>query len=65
MVEPHRYNPDFSGYPTVPYELSLRDGTVLAGYLPFEYQVQSQTWLGKYGLDWHWEHWHPLQAARQ
>ncbi len=43
--------PGETGLPTVPYELTLKDGRVLKGNLPFK------CWLGKWqglqGLDWH------------
>jgi len=41
--------------PTVPYKLTLRDGAVLAGDLPFEYLIDDEGghWHGKWGLDWH------------
>lgn len=44
-----------SDYPTIPYKATLADGHVLEGYLPFEYQPLTQTWMGQQGLDWHRE----------
>jgi hypothetical protein len=42
-----------SGGPAVPYKLTLRNGTVLEGSLPFVYSPFTQRWQGQYGLDWH------------
>ncbi len=42
--------------PTVPYKLSLKDGTVLEGNLPFEYELidgDKPHWHGIEGIDWH------------
>lgn len=42
-----------NGLPTVPYKLTLKDGAVLEGNLPFFYNAQSGRWTGTGGLDWH------------
>ena len=42
---------DKTGRPTVPYKVTLDDGSVLAGNLPF-YLSQGK-WLGLEGIDWH------------
>jgi beta-lactamase regulating signal transducer with metallopeptidase domain len=44
-----------TGWPTVPYKLMLKDGTVLAGNLPFNYDIdQGQGhWHAIEGIDWH------------
>ena len=41
--------------PTVPYKLTLQDGTVLDGNLPFEYNFGGDQghWHGIQGIDWH------------
>ena len=41
--------------PTVPYKLTLKDGAVLQGNLPFQYEFDNQTshWFGLHGIDWH------------
>ncbi|MHC4206281.1 MAG: hypothetical protein ACYSTT_16645 [Planctomycetota bacterium] len=41
--------------PTVPYKLTLQDGTVLEGNLPFEYNFDGDEghWHGIEGIDWH------------
>ena len=41
--------------PTVPYKLTLKDGTVLEGNLPFEYNFDGGEghWHGIQGIDWH------------
>jgi beta-lactamase regulating signal transducer with metallopeptidase domain len=46
---------DKTGWPTVPYKLTLKDGTTLAGELPFQYSSdQGQGhWQGLEGIDWH------------
>lgn len=46
---------DKTGWPTVPYRLTLRDGTTLAGNLPFNYSTGQGEghWHGMEGLDWH------------
>jgi hypothetical protein len=43
------------GRPTVPYRLTLRDGRVLAGDLPFYVDVtpEKPAWQAGTGLDWH------------
>jgi len=44
-----------TGLPTVPYKLTLKDGTVLGGNLPFEYNFDGGKghWHGIHGIDWH------------
>jgi len=42
---------DKTGRPTVPYKLTLKDGSTLAGNLPF-YLSQGE-WIGLEGIDWH------------
>jgi protocatechuate 3,4-dioxygenase beta subunit len=44
-----------TGLPTVPYKLTLKDGTVLEGNLPFEYNFDGGKghWHGIQGIDWH------------
>ncbi len=44
---------DKSGRPVVPYRLTLKDGAVLKGELPFEYSTSKDRWFGKHGIDWH------------
>jgi len=39
--------------PAVPYKLTLRDGAVLEGDLPFQFSAQLGRWVGLFGLDWH------------
>jgi beta-lactamase regulating signal transducer with metallopeptidase domain len=39
--------------PHIPYKLTLKDGSVLEGILPFDYSVRSGEWMGYTGLDWH------------
>jgi hypothetical protein len=41
--------------PTVPYKLTLKDGTVLSGNLPFEFNFDGWVphWHGLSGIDWH------------
>jgi hypothetical protein len=41
--------------PTVPYKLTLKDGAVLQGNLPFQYEFENQTghWFALHGIDWH------------
>ncbi len=41
--------------PTVPYKLTLKDGTVLQGDLPCDYVFEGTTghWFGIQGIDWH------------
>ena len=43
------------GLPTVPYRLTLKDGTLLEGDLPFEYNFDGRQgrWYGVEGIDWH------------
>ncbi len=42
-------------WPTVPYKLTLKDGAVLEGELPFEYNFDGVKghWHGMKGIDWH------------
>jgi protocatechuate 3,4-dioxygenase beta subunit len=44
-----------TGLPIVPYKLTLKDGTVLEGNLPFEYNFDGGKghWHGIQGIDWH------------
>ena len=44
-----------TGWPTVPYRLTLKDGTILAGNLPFQYVTDQGKgrWQGMEGIDWH------------
>ncbi len=44
-----------TGWPTVPYKLTLQDGTILAGNLPFSYEVDKGQghWHAMEGIDWH------------
>ena len=46
---------DQTGWPTVPYKLTLKDGSTLAGNLPFRYVVDKGRghWHGMEGIDWH------------
>ena len=44
---------DESNRPTVPYKLTLKDGTVLEGILPFQYNSINKHWYGVEGIDWH------------
>ncbi|HUW19580.1 MAG TPA: hypothetical protein VMW16_09780 [Sedimentisphaerales bacterium] len=46
---------DKKGLPTVPYKLTLKDGTVLQGNLPFEFNFDGDIphWHGIHGIDWH------------
>lgn len=43
------------GLPTVPYKLTLRDGSTLQGNLPFAYEFEAGKghWFGLQGIDWH------------
>jgi hypothetical protein len=41
------------GLPAVPYVVTLQDGSVLKGDLPFNYSARSRTWSGEHGIDWH------------
>ena len=43
------------GVPTVHYRLRLRDGEILEGDLPFQWNSKEERWTGKEGLDWHLE----------
>jgi len=51
---PERLNQK-TGLPTVPYKLTLKDGTILEGNLPFEYNFDGGKghWHGIHGIDWH------------
>jgi len=44
-----------SNLPTVPYKLTLQDGTKLEGNLPFEFTLDGPAphWHGLGGIDWH------------
>jgi hypothetical protein len=42
-----------SDRPVIPYKLTLKDGTILEGNLPFDYNPQLQVWYGVEGIDWH------------
>ncbi|MEN6334489.1 MAG: CARDB domain-containing protein, partial [Phycisphaerales bacterium] len=42
---------DKTGRPTVPYKLTLKDGSTLAGNLPF--YLSRGKWIGLEGIDWH------------
>ncbi len=46
---------DKKGLPTVPYKLTLKDGAVLEGNLPFEFNFDGDVphWHGLHGIDWH------------
>jgi hypothetical protein len=44
-------NPD--GLSTVHFELRLKDGEILQGDLPFQWDPQKKQWIGQKGLDWH------------
>jgi len=46
---------DKTGRPTVPYKLTLKDGSTLAGNLPFEHETDKGQgkWIGLGGIDWH------------
>jgi hypothetical protein len=44
------------GLPAVPYEVTLADGRVLEGTLPFTYLPRQQVWMGMQGMDWHLQH---------
>ena len=39
--------------PSVPYKLTLKDGTTIEGDLAFFYNPSEQKWYGFEGLDWH------------
>jgi hypothetical protein len=47
----------YTGLPTVPYKVTLQDGMVLKGCLPFEYNFDGKVghWHGLQGIDWHLE----------
>ncbi len=46
---------DKTGWPTVPYRLTLKDGATLAGNLAFNYDTNQDGghWHGMEGIDWH------------
>jgi protocatechuate 3,4-dioxygenase beta subunit len=46
---------DKKGLPTVPYKVTMQDGTVLQGNLPFEFNFDRDVahWHGLHGIDWH------------
>jgi beta-lactamase regulating signal transducer with metallopeptidase domain len=46
---------DKTGWPAVPYKLTLKDGSILAGNLPFNYSVDQGRghWHAMEGIDWH------------
>ncbi len=46
------------GLPTVPYKLTLQDGTRLEGNLPFAFDFDNDVphWYGLGGIDWHLGH---------
>ena len=54
-----------SGRPAVPYKLVLKDRTKLEGALPFELDLQSETWQAVEGLDWHLGKGKPQSSAGQ
>ncbi len=41
------------GRPAVHFELRLKDGEVLQGDLPFQWDSKRKQWVGQGGLDWH------------
>jgi hypothetical protein len=41
------------GFPTVHFELHLKDGEILQGDLPFHWDKETKQWMGWEGLDWH------------
>ena len=51
---PKKFN-GVEGLPTVPYKVTLKDGTLLEGNLPFEYNFDGNKghWHGLEGVDWH------------
>lgn len=53
VIELGKVVKDSAGYPAVPYKLTLTNGEVLEGVLPFKYQALKQGWIGIKGLDWH------------
>jgi hypothetical protein len=44
---------DGKGRPTVHYEMNLKDGEILRGDLPFQWNPKAERWEGWEGLDWH------------
>ncbi|MHC4476827.1 MAG: hypothetical protein ACYTEL_14365 [Planctomycetota bacterium] len=41
------------GLPAIEYKLTLKDGAILEGSLPFDYDAKQRSWMGMHGLDWH------------
>jgi hypothetical protein len=41
------------GTPSVTYELTRKDGSLLKGTLPFYYDMTARSWSGMEGIDWH------------
>jgi len=39
--------------PTIAYKLTLKDGDILQGNLPFDWDARGENWYGVEGLDWH------------
>lgn len=39
--------------PTIPYTITLQDGSKLTGNLPFKYMPKEEGWMGIEGIDWH------------
>ncbi|HUW81205.1 MAG TPA: M56 family metallopeptidase [Phycisphaerae bacterium] len=58
---------DRVGWPTVPYKLTLKDGTVLEGSLAFEFNFDGDMphWHGMEGIDWHHMYPRGLTAERR
>ena len=54
-----------NGLPTVHYELRLKDGEVLQGDLPFQWNPRTERWGGWEGLDWHLQTTPWLQRLQQ
>jgi hypothetical protein len=54
LPSPKKLN-NVEGLPAVPYRVTLKDGTVLEGTLPFEYNFDGNKghWHGLEGVDWH------------
>ncbi len=54
FANPQKIN-GYQGLPAIPYKLTLKDGTVLQGNLPFEYNFDGGKghWHGLEGIDWH------------
>lgn len=53
LIELGKVFKDKDGRPAIPYKLTLKDGKILSGTLPFEYDSKDQTWYGMHGMDWH------------